>query len=379
MSERVSRLHAEAPLTDIHVHPSLKAWLFGRNLWRHYWSGPAFDPFSSRSDFKSLKAGAVGVIWATHYLPERGLLDDCLLLRVAALALVPRYCKKFKGPQFERLLAMMDVLEREIARHPDRAELARSAADVRRIRAAGKIAVVHALEGAHPLVESSGDLERNLERLAGRGLAMIALCHFYANGLAGHVDGIPRTMAIRKLCRFDLGVGTGPPLSELGRRLLAKLRALPMLVDVSHCSPRARSAIFAELGTDRPVVASHVGAQAFNPDPYNLADDEIAHVARTGGVVGVIFMSYWLDEHHPAAGLPAIWATLEHVRRVTGSWDHVALGTDFDGFTDPPNDVKDSAELPRVTEMLLERGVAEDDVRKILGGNAQRVLEAGWR
>ncbi len=55
------------------------------------------------------------------------------------------------------------------------------------------------------------------------------------------------------------------------------------------------------------------------------------------------------------------------------------MGTDFDGFTDPPDDVRDASHLGRVTAMLLDRGVPEPDVLKILGGNAQRVLEAGWR
>ena len=58
--------------------------------------------------------------------------------------------------------------------------------------------------------------------------------------------------------------------------------------------------------------------------------------------------------------------------------DHIALGTDFDGFTDPPDDLPDAARLPLITEKLLQRGVPEPDIKKILGGNAQRVLETGW-
>ena len=52
-------LRREAPLTDIHVHPSLKAYLFRRNLWRHWGSDGAFNPFASRSDFKALSEGGV--------------------------------------------------------------------------------------------------------------------------------------------------------------------------------------------------------------------------------------------------------------------------------------------------------------------------------
>ncbi|NIM52306.1 MAG: membrane dipeptidase, partial [Gemmatimonadales bacterium] len=59
-------------------------------------------------------------------------------------------------------------------------------------------------------------------------------------------------------------------------------------------------------------------------------------------------------------------------------FDHIALGTDFDGFTDPPDDVKDSSQLGKVTQMLLNRGLSDTDVKKILGGNAQQTLEKGW-
>jgi membrane dipeptidase len=93
----------------------------------------------------------------------------------------------------------------------------------------------------------------------------------------------------------------------------------------------------------------------------------------------VIFMPYWLDESHPGPGLEPIWRTMELLHAWSGdTWDHVAIGTDFDGFTDPPDDVKDASRLPKVHEMLALHGVSDDDARKILGANARRVLRNGW-
>jgi membrane dipeptidase len=126
-------------------------------------------------------------------------------------------------------------------------------------------------------------------------------------------------------------------------------------------------------------MASHIGAAQLNPDPYNLGDEEIREIAKRGGAIGVIFMTYWLDREHPKNGLEPIWKTIEHIHDVTGSWDHIVLGTDFDGFTDPPDDLRDASSMGSVTRLLLERGVSEVDVAKVLGGNAQRVLAAGWR
>lgn len=372
-SDLIDRIHREAPLTDIHVHPSLKAYLFRRNLWRHWGSDGAFNPFASRSDFKALSEGGVGVIWSSLYLPERQLFHDCFWLRLAAFLLIPVYRKLMSGGLFERLLEMMDAMEREIARRPGAVELARSAADVGRIRAENKIAVVHTVEGAHVL---EGDPDK-LDVLADRGVAMLTLTHFYPNGVAAQVDGIPHDMFVRQLCDFDVR-SQEPALTPFGEAVLGRMKQLRMIVDVSHCTRAARRAVYAELGSDVPIVASHVGVTELNDDPYNLGDDDIEIIAQSGGAIGVIFMTYWLDAAHPQNGLDAIWRTAEHIQQVTGSWDHVTLGTDFDGLTDPPDDVSDASQLAAVTDMLLARGVAEDDVKKILGGNAQRVLETGW-
>ena len=97
-------------------------------------------------------------------------------------------------------------------------------------------------------------------------------------------------------------------------------------------------------------------------------------------MVGVIFMPYWLDESHPGPGLDAIWRTMDTVRRWSGgSWEHVAIGTDFDGFTDPPDDCDSEAQLPVIRDKLKAEGVSPEDAEAVLGGNARRVLRNAWR
>ena len=384
LSAAAERLHREAPLVDIHVHPSLKAWLFGRSLWRHIHSGATLDPFSSRSDFVVLERGGVGVICAAHHAPEARLLDDCGLLRFAASAaslVAPNVGRIGRTAPYDILLEMMDELERQVARHPDRAEIARSARDIARIRGSGRIAVVHAVEGAGALAgaEDPGAALARLDALAGRGVAILTLAHFYPNGLASHVVGIPDEFSIRRVCDFDFGAGTGGPLTDRGRELVGRMVERGVIVDLTHCTPAARAAVLAEVDGRRPVVASHVGVRALNPVDYNLSDEEIRAIARTGGGVGIIFMTRWLDADAPGAGLPSIARTIDHIREVTGSDDHVMIGSDFDGFTEPPDDLADASWMGRLTDHLLGRGMSEEALRKLLGGNALRILEAGWR
>jgi microsomal dipeptidase-like Zn-dependent dipeptidase len=97
-------------------------------------------------------------------------------------------------------------------------------------------------------------------------------------------------------------------------------------------------------------------------------------------VVGVIFMPFWLDRTDPGPGLDAIWRTMDTIHDWSGgSWEHVTIGTDFDGFTDPPDDCNSSAQLPRVREMLDAHGITGSDADAVLGGNARRVLRGRWR
>jgi membrane dipeptidase len=89
-------------------------------------------------------------------------------------------------------------------------------------------------------------------------------------------------------------------------------------------------------------------------------------------------MNYWLGEHDTSNGLDAIVATAKQIADV-GCIDTVAFGSDFDGFTDPPDDIKDISQMPRLTDALLEAPFSEPDVEKILGRNMERVLRMGWR
>jgi membrane dipeptidase len=107
-------------------------------------------------------------------------------------------------------------------------------------------------------------------------------------------------------------------------------------------------------------------------------EEEIVRIADGGGVIGVIFMNYWLGEHASKRGLDAIVATVRRIVDVGGS-EAVVIGSDFDGFTDPPDDIEDPSKMPRLTEALLGSGFADVEVEKILGGNMLRVLREGWR
>jgi membrane dipeptidase len=84
-----------------------------------------------------------------------------------------------------------------------------------------------------------------------------------------------------------------------------------------------------------------------------------------------------------AASLPPVPGSLvidhiEHVARVAGV-DHVCLGSDFDGVFAAPAGLEDVSKMPFVTRELLKRGFSAEDVKKVLGENVLRVMEANER
>jgi microsomal dipeptidase-like Zn-dependent dipeptidase len=366
-------------LTDIHAHPAMNAFLWDRDLRRHYWTGHTFNPLASLTDFKMLEKGGVKVLWSSLHIPEPEYFR-CWPIRLAA-HFTGGGRKLLKLNAWECLVLMRAEMERQVGR-ADRFELARSNAELDQALAAGRTAIVHTVEGGHVLgagLEADdlpGRLAR-LEELADWGVASLTLAHLFPNDLAGHANAIPEKPKI-PFCTLDAKEDLTRGLTSMGQEIVERMVELRMVPDVSHCTPLARRKVFEVVADRIPVVATHTGVQSMNPVEYNLDETDVRAIADSGGVVGVIFMPFWLDESHPGPGLDAIWRTMQTVREWSGSWQRVAIGTDFDGFTDPPDDCKSAAELPRIREMLDSKGVSPDDAEAVLGGNARRVLRDGW-
>ena len=156
---------------------------------------------------------------------------------------------------------------------------------------------------------------------------------------------------------------------------------LGMLIDISHCTINARKRIYDIVKSNRKsecLLASHNGAFEINPLSYNLQDWELKWFADHGCVAGIIFMNYWISPTDTGLGLKYIERTLNHIINVCGT-DVAAIGTDFDGFTDPPDELVDMSELPRITAYLKGLDIDDEIIEKFLGQNALRLLTKGWR
>lgn len=202
-------------------------------------------------------------------------------------------------------------------------------------------------------IEGLQDLEgklSNLDRLHAAGFRMAGLAHFFDNEVAGSMHGLQKG-----------------GLTPLGRQVVRRMEALGMIVDVAHSSHQAVAEVLAM--ARRPVVSSHGGVQATCDVNRNLTDEEIRGIARTGGLVGI---GYW-DAAICSTAPAEIARAIAHVRDLVGI-DHVGLGSDFDGAVTTGFD---TSQLIAVTQALVDRGFAPDEIRKVMGGNLLRLLRAG--
>jgi len=370
--------YGEAPIVDVHAHPSLKVFLFRRALTRRLRAYRAYNPLKLRTDFKKLKEGGVDVLLSSVYAPEREIIDDCIYLKLLRFLMPFTYRKVFCWDRFDVTWHILDLMEEQVRQTGQGGgPVARMAFSVRELDeilgqgAERPIAVVHSVEGAHSL---DGKL-KNLKRLFDRGVAYLTLAHFYENAAVHPVFPYPED--VQRLGCFPYGGDLTRGLTEFGEQVVEAMIEMGMIVDVAHCTPPARRRIYELVGNRAPIIASHVGAYEINPSPYNLNDWEIKKVADSGGLVGVIFMNYWLMPHATKRGLNFITRTIDHLAKV-GGIDHVGIGTDFDGFTDPPDDLENASQLPRLTQRLLAEGYSRTAILQIWGGNALRVLRQGW-
>ena len=384
------RIHHEATVVDLHVHPSMQQQLFQRNLNWRYVINRTFhgNPLSVRASFPRLRDGGYDAILSAMYVPEHGILGDFPIVRIFRFLRPDLWRKLILSQPYTATRRIMQDMETAVGDSTvqDAVRMAKSVGELNAILAQPKgqrpIAIIHAIEGAHSLGGPDArddEVMQHLEELFQAGVGCITLAHFYPNRIVNPCYPFPEEIAriaARPTLWRDLTLG----LTDLGKQVVERMIELGMLIDLSHSTPTARQQVYDIVdasGKQVPLVATHVGAYAIDPSPYNLTDQEIRRIARDGGVVGVIFMPYWLMPKESGQGINFISRHIQYLID-TGGEDVVGIGTDFDGFTTPPDDLDNASQMPRLTQRLVIDGHSEARINKVLGGNALRMIRQVW-
>jgi membrane dipeptidase len=280
--------------------------------------------------------------------------------------------------------------------------MAFSTADIERAHREHKLAALMGIEGGHS-IESDMHLLRDFYRL---GVRYMTLSWSNTNEWADSSGDID-----------DPKVQHHNGLTDFGKHVVLEMNRLGMMVDISHVADKTFWDAIAT--TKSPVIASHSSARALVNAPRNMTDDMLKAVAKNGGVVQVNFFNGFDDENFrkaletqskdqaaaiqkflddqksqgkpvdyvqvdrierewmakiPRPPLSSLIDHIDHIAKVAGV-DHVGLGSDFDGVSGAtPQGIDSAADLPKITQALLDRGYSPADIHKILGGNLMRVF-----
>lgn len=345
VSPAARAMHERLIIGDLHAD----ALLWARDLTKRWGRGHVDLPRLAEGNvalqvFTTVTKSPSGLNYEEN---AAGARDDITLLYIGQL-------RPFRSwlDLTERALEQARQLAIAEQKAPEALKIVRSRADLAEVlerRAAGESVVggILGAEGGHAL---SGDLA-NLDRLHDAGFRLIGLTHFFDNELGASLHG-------------EAGAGTG--LTQFGRDVVKTMVERRMIIDLAHASPAVAREVLDMVGV--PVVVSHTGIHSHCPTVRNFPDDLMRDIAEAGGLIGI---GYWAEvtcDDTPAGIAGAIVAAIG----VVGE-DHVALGSDFDGAV---RTTFDTSELAALTQALIDRGLGEAVIAKVMGGNMVRFLEA---
>ena len=267
---------------------------------------------------------------------------------ITTLAVAQRWPVKSWFSLTERALYQAQKLQRIVDKFPQDLFLITSQESLQKWqlkRATNKKLVGGLLgtEGSHAL---DGKLD-NIQTLYDAGFRMMSLQHFFDNKLGASLHGVSQA-----------------GLSEFGREVIREIRKKNIILDVSHSSEQVVREVLAM--NSGPIVVSHTGFSGHCRANRNISDDLMRGIAAQGGLIAV---GYW-DSVLCGNSLSSLADSIEYGLSLVGE-DHLSLGSDFDGTIEA---VFDTSELAALTHELLERGLSEGQIRKIMGGNMLNFL-----
>src|SRR5262245_44719363 len=196
------------------------------------------------------------------------------------------------GTAVKETLIQIDNIYKMIETFPDDFELARTAADVDRIRKKGKIASLIGIEGGHSIDNSLAVL-RTYHALGVRYLTLT------------HSDTLD-------WCDSATDEAKHKGLTKFGEQVVLEMNRLGMLVDISHVSADAMRQVLKV--TKAPIIASHSSTYALADHPRNVPDDVLKAIKTNGGVVMINFYPGFITPEGAAAS-KRMFAVIREARK----------------------------------------------------------------
>ncbi|PKY09358.1 dipeptidase [Aspergillus campestris IBT 28561] len=367
IEDRVDRILSRTPLIDGHNDlPIFVRENFKNRIYQEDFTAPFTQGgFPGHVDIPRLSEGKVGgTFWSVFVgCPANGsdFSDD-------------NYAKGVR-----ETVEQIDVMTRLQQAYPDTFSTPPNGTTARQAFEDGKIISPLGVEGLH----SIGNSLAYLRDFHARGVSYATLTHNCHNRYADAAV----------LSTPDGGVKRAEPLwhgvSPAGQQLVLEMNRLGMIVDLSHVSADTMRDVLGAgedgwAGSRAPVMFSHSSAYALCPHPRNVPDDVLDLVRQRNSIVMVNFSPSFIAcvASDQPDGIPDPDPAHETLARVAehivyigerAGFDHVGLGSDFDGIPTVPHGLEDVSKFPALVAELLRRGVSDADAAKVVGGNLLRV------
>ncbi|KAF9879130.1 microsomal dipeptidase [Colletotrichum karsti] len=341
IDERVKRVLLNTPLIDGHndLPQQPRACFHGK-----IHNNPKFDFANGfergMTDIPRLREGAVGGQFWSICVP-------CL-----------RSAENFSTAEYSDMardaIEQIDLTLRLVESYPETFELVNGPDDVKNIYESGRIACSIGIEGLHMAGNSIGII-RAFYRL---GVRYCTLTHVCNNAFADSSTS-------------KVGAVHGG-LSKLGRSAIVEMNRIGMIVDISHVSEDCAKQVL-ELSR-APVMFSHSNVKGVFDCARNVPDHILDMVPANNGIVMVTFVPEHVTTRRRDAKMEMVLDHLFYVAERIG-WDHVGLGSDFDGIASVIPGLEDVKCYPNLLKAILDRGATEEQLAKVAGENILRV----WR
>ncbi len=261
----------------------------------------------------------------------------------------------YVNSSYQRVLEMIDTFKVQQSRYSPLISQAKTYSEIQSVVQSGKFAGIFGVEGGSAI----NDTLQYLINLYNYGARYMTIT--WNVSLSWAVSAADAQSATKGL-------------SDFGKQVITTMDSLGMLIDVSHTGIKTIEDILTV--TKNPIIASHSGCRALRNHTRNLTDNQIKAIAKSGGVIGVVFYTAFLSTAAASkVTIDTVIAHIDYIKNLVGI-DYIAIGADYDGGITAPVGLENVSKMPNLTLALLKRGYTSADVKKILGGNFMRVFKA---
>lgn len=361
--ERARHILTTTPLIDGHVDfPIVLRFAYGNQIYDENFTQP-FEQgeLSGHVDLHRLRKGQSGGAFWSLFAPCPSNDSD--------------FSDGNYASSVQFTLDQIDVMTRLQAAYPSHFSEKVDSSNAFEAFKKGQLISPFGIEGLHQI----GNKAANLRKFYELGVRYATLTHNCHNKFA---DAAVLENPTRKAEPLWGGV------SPLGRKLVHEMNRIGMIVDLSHVSEDTMLDVLGGgkdwSGSEAPIIFSHSSAYSVCPHPRNVKDNVLQLVKERNSIVMVNIAPDFIScvDTGTENGIPEFYpqnSTLAHaaqhilyIGNLIG-YDHVGIGTDFDGIPSVPKGLEDVTKYPDLIAELLRQGVSNVDAAKVVGGNLLRV------